>query len=464
LRKYLCKYLILALALVSVLDFHSCNNVDEEIPESKYSIIFDTTTIILRVNGSIQLKIKLIPYGTEVENATWYDTNKNPLNLVWSVTDEIVCLIDQKGVVSAKNVGCTEIQVNSPDGKLMATKTLFVILGKPVEQLESPLSGKIIYSKGVYLERNTVIQSFDLDERGILFYDQLGGALPHIIFVLRGEPNQSHTDYMTLKYFGHGTNMAIDEEDNDVYIWINSNGNKDSDGTYGSSQTFSRIKYDPGSSWENYGEENYYLENKFNIHPALDIKNDILAVTTSGGGDSRRYFYFFKLSEAKALPVTNVTLYPLKFGGEEDGTSEQTVEPTVSVKNLGCLTLLGSFELYPATNAGQTNYYPFQGFDIGDSSLYFYEGEGNNNDGMNLSIAYVTVFDMKGNVVKDRTRVEAISNLYDLDNFEITSTGYMEAEGIKIWDGSLYLGFASKSYDDKRRANILKYAMSIDSE
>jgi hypothetical protein len=42
----------------------------------------------------------------------------------------------------------------------------------------------------------------------------------------------------------------------------------------------------------------------------------------------------------------------------------------------------------------------------------------------------------------------------------MTDRGYMEAEGIKVKNGTLYLGFASRKMegkDDKRLANILIY-------
>ena len=39
----------------------------------------------------------------------------------------------------------------------------------------------------------------------------------------------------------------------------------------------------------------------------------------------------------------------------------------------------------------------------------------------------------------------------------LTSTGYMEPEGIKFYDGMLYCGFASRSTDDVRRAVVLQY-------
>ena len=39
----------------------------------------------------------------------------------------------------------------------------------------------------------------------------------------------------------------------------------------------------------------------------------------------------------------------------------------------------------------------------------------------------------------------------------LTTTGFMEPEGIKLHDGVLYCGFASRSSDDIRRVAVLQY-------
>lgn len=443
---------------LSVFPFVSCGPGEEEIPET-YGIEFGKSAYTILENGNIQLKIRKVISGAVKTDTIWYNTISNPDGLVWKASDEAVIQVDQKGAVTAKKTGSSKVNITSPDRKLSAETNVKVVRGYSVKQLESGLSDNITFSKGIYLLRNSVMQSFDIGSGGMIFYDQLGGSLPQFIYVIRAEANKNHTDYMQLKYFGHGTNLVVEEEGNDAYIWIASNGTKGSDGEYGSSQTVSRVKYDPGAIWENYSDETYYLKNKYNVHPAIDVSNDMLAVTTSGGSDSKRYFYFFKLSEAKALPYTSVTLSSVKFGGEGDGTIEQTVIRTVQVKNLSWLTPLGSFGIGPGESNEQLNFYSFQGFDIAEGYLYFLEGEGNDNTGVLPSNAYVTVLDINGNIIFGRTSVKAISNISELSNFGITATGYMEAEGIKVKNGVLYLGFASRSTDNLRRANVLRYKL-----
>lgn len=77
------------------------------------------------------------------------------------------------------------------------------------------------------------------------------------------------------------------------------------------------------------------------------------------------------------------------------------------------------------------------------------------------SLTYVTIYDFAGNVVERRTAVTAASDLQTLASLGITASGYMEAEGIKVRNGKLYLGFASrdsKTDGSKYRANVFAYA------
>ena len=342
--------------------------------------------------------------------------------------------------------------VTAPNG-VYARTSVSVSNDAIFEKVSAGLTEEIVYSKGVQLERNAVMQCFDVDSKGELYYVQIAGSDAHKLHVLRGGANQSPADFMTLRWFGHGTNMAVEEQGADRYIWINSNANKLDDNSYSQSQTVSRIKYEAGKTLDKYSGETFYLPGKRNVHPAIDAASDLLAITASTTGV--RDFYVYKLSEALALPVSDVSL-TVTWGGEE-GTQKTTETRVVQVRKLDQLTPVGQFSVSTGKTAADLGYYDFQGFDCTNGIIYFYEGTGNNNDGKTASVAYVTLLDLKGAQVYPRTKVGAIADMQALTTAGITSTGYMEAEGIKMKNGSLWLGFASKSTDDIRRANIFRY-------
>ena len=105
---------------------------------------------------------------------------------------------------------------------------------KYFDKLSTPLTDELVYSKAVYLKRNSVIQSIDVANDGTIYYVQIAGTDQHQLNVLRGVPNETKpTDCMVLEYFGHGTNMAIEETNGETYIWM---------GSHGGAQTIWRVK------------------------------------------------------------------------------------------------------------------------------------------------------------------------------------------------------------------------------
>lgn len=453
-RKYRKSRIIALLSgmflLVTTPLLSACTDETEE--NDVLSILFEKTSVGISVSGTEQLRIKVILPGKGVSQTDWYDLAANPQGLVWRSGNESAVRVDAQGVVTGIGTGNAAITVTAPNG-VYARTSVSVSNEAIFERVKAPLTDQIVYSKGVQLVRNSVMQCFDVDSKGEIYYVQIAGTDQHKLHVIRGSANESPADYMTLRWFGHGTNMAVEEQGNDRYIWIGSNGNKLDDGSYSQSQTVSRIKYEAGKTLDCCAGETFYLEGKRNVHPAVDVASDLLAITASTTGI--RDFYVYRLSEALALPESEVSL--TVTSGGEDGTPETTGTRTVKVRKLDQLTPVGQFTVNTGKTDSELGYYDFQGFDCTNGIIYYYEGVGNDNDGKKASVAYVTLLDLTGAQAYPRMKVGAIADMQALTTAGITSTGYMEAEGIKMKNGSLWLGFASKSTDDIRRANIFRY-------
>ena len=162
------------------------------------------------------------------------------------------------------------------------------------------------------LKRNSVIQSFDIAKDGNVYYLQLAGTSKHQLNLIKGAPDQTAPEeMMVFEYFGHGTNMAIEEKSDGTWIWLGSYGNKGGDGEYGGSQAISRIKYVAGSTVQSGAGEHFYLDGTRNIHPSINLEKDILGVQYSKkvSGVNARFFVAYRLSEAMALDLEDCLLY-----------------------------------------------------------------------------------------------------------------------------------------------------------
>lgn len=440
----------------TALFFAACD--DNEETEEIGSLLFESKNVTLALDETVQLRVRLYRPGS-TEN-TWYDTTANPYNLQWSSGDPSIASVDAQGRLTGHAIGSTVIRCAMPDNSVHATTRVTVHDGTGeslAAELSRPFDDALVYSRSVYLQRNTIMQSFDIETDGTLWYLQLGGNDPELLYVLRGAPNESPKDYMMLRWFGHGTNFAVEEQGAERYIWIGSNGNKLSDGSYSQSNTVSRLKYSPDKNrkLDLCGGDTFFIKDKWNVHPAIDTDNDILCITASTTGV--RDFIFYRLSDALATPLSKVTLRTQTYGGEDADSPQKTETRTIEAHDLTSIAPLGSFTI-SVPGKDNLSQYDFQGFDVQDGLLYFYEGEAAGKQPK--SIAFVTVLDISGNIVVPRTQVGAINDVNALVEAGICSSdsnGYIEAEGIKMKHDRLYIGFATHGPGAKRWANVFRY-------
>jgi hypothetical protein len=335
-------------------------------------------------------------------------------------------------------------------------------------RLAAPMTDSLVWRAHVELPApRRVMQSFDITTDSTLYLSQLGAFENHIpgrthsheIYILE-LPLQatSPTACMTLRYFGHAANIAVEERPAARYVWCDSNATC-LDGEYWESCTVSRFAFEAGAVLDFCGGDTFYLDDSaFNLLPAVNVEADLLSLSYRKR-DGTHGFCHFRLSEALALPDTTI-LRERCWGGEAVGESRQCRERAIRCKDLRRLQPVAAFTLAHGTDP-LTDFcsYPFQGFDIDGHYCYLFEGAGNGNKPTNgPSHARLTVTTLRGEVLYWRLPLEAYSDRAGLAACNITDSGYVEAEGVKRKGDRLWVGAASRCLTDAiRRANVLCY-------
>ena len=323
--------------------------------------------------------------------------------------------------------------------------------------LTDPYSSVMHYSTGRLRTTTAVMQSFDIDdENGDIYYSQLNNQCR--AYLMRSTRNNTSqpTDFMTVYYTGHVSNFTLEVGDDGYrYFWLDNFASKNSNAEYWSSPVVSRIKFVPGTvmnAWE--ATENYYFGEK-NISVAVDIKGDMLTILGISSGNFRTY----RLSELRALPIEDITLDPVTYGGESvSGIEETTKAHTIKARDCTSVTPLGTFHVDREVfdNGSKVSW---QGFDISDGKVY--QAQGNGFADGNPSVAWLQVRKIDGTVVLPLTKIAAIDDLEVLNSVGLTDTGYMEAEGVKVLNDCVMVGFANKNSENVRMGTLFRFDKNL---
>ena len=339
--------------------------------------------------------------------------------------------------------------------------------GSLPERLARPLDDTLVVLRNLeLLAPRRVMQSFDVTADTTVYISQLGAFEKHLpgrtrsheVYVFEIRSGCDTMPRMTLRYFGHGANIAVEECGGVRYVWIDSNATR-IEGEYWQSCTVSRVPFRAGAVYDHDGGETFYFDDGcFNLLPAVDAAHNLLSISYRKA-DGTHGFRHFRLDEALSLPDTVLRIVRT-WGGEQIGECERPEQRTIRCRDLRRLVPLGGFILpHGEDTARDFCSYPFQGFDIDDRSCYLFEGAGNGNKPANgPSNARITVTTLDGGIVHWRLPVAAYSDREGLRALGLTDTGYAEAEGIKRKGDRLWLGAATRcSADPVRRANLFRY-------
>lgn len=409
-------------------------------------LFLSQTQVYLGAGKTIQLNAEMRPADATTQ-FNWKSSNTN------------VAKVDSKGLVTYVSNGTAQITVTS--GEFSAFCTVICTEQAAWDfrtAISKPLSNTNIYSKKVLLYANRrVMQGFDILEDGTIYYSQLDSDGNSVIICKASgaSVNVPKSEYMRMRYFGHGTQIVAEEASDGVYIWLNSNATKISDG-YGNNWSVSRVKYQAGMTTENYAGETFLLNrnNEYDQQVSIDFAARRFLLGTRKAGDTNRYFWVFDLDEILNLPKKDIQISV----NIEGATSKYMVRG----RDLSTCNVLGNFSIPKGIDKNKDIYsYPHQGHAVLGDYIYFYEGNAIEDGVVFNSKAYLTVFDYFGNIIIPRTEVAAVADRENLSSFGLTNSGYAEAEGLKVVNGKLYLGVACRDSDaitkSDRWANILVY-------
>lgn len=314
--------------------------------------------------------------------------------------------------------------------------------------ISDELDYNIWYSTGRLRTTSAVMQSFDFDmESNLVYYTQLNSN--YRVYLSWGERNGTNIlGSMEMRYFGHGSNFSLEKDGDKLFIWIGNYASKNSSGEYWYDQIISRVPVVNEAvvnPWD--CTDNYYFGER-NISVAIDKEHDRLTILGISSGRIRTY----SLSALQALPVTDVVLESIIFGGDTAPDTEQSKVYTVKARDCRNVTPLGDFSITRETGIS------WQGFDVYGDVVYQMRGNGNDNDSAKASTGWLYIYKIDGTPILQKAPVKAIEDLARLKDFEITDTGYMEPEGVKVRRGTLYIGFASKNSGNVRKGTIFKYS------
>lgn len=306
------------------------------------------------------------------------------------------------------------------------------------------------------LGRNTtnVCQGFDYDpDEDIIYITQKYGTYQNHIGWQKRETKNGTTvapNYMTLRCFSHGNNIAIEKTASGAkFVWAPNYADRQDDGSYDKPKIISRFPLATGKTiYNTETTENYYFG--MNVTwPAFDFKNDMVAVT------DYKTFYVYKLSEIMALPEETITLdFKITYGGHKPETPVETNKDEWSgypvVKARDCRKAKVLYKV--PFDYGKRGLH-WQSYCIDNGWIYaILQGDGGSAPNI-IHDSYVEAYKMDGSKNIYKIRQEYMQNRDRILEFDWNERDYFycEPEGIKVFDGQMLLLYCMKGNTDAHK-------------
>lgn len=456
--KFISRILAVLAVSLGLLAVSSCNKEpgagDTPVIEARYTI--SPTTFTGAKGESFSPVLTKIADGKR----STYDFKLNPDGLKTSSTNIKVATVDAACKVTLTGAGKCNIKLNSADGKEIASIAIDakdVVFREP--DFTRTLASGLLF--GQYLlggGNGNNPQCIDVDRNGNVW---LEGVTGNTVFLQRfktpGQFNAS-TGVMTegasdqamkMYYAGHGTTLAVETTNDPAvsYIWYSNFASKTSSGGYQDSQIISRTKYLPGTTiYPEDADEHFYLGAQYaTSFQYVDFEYGHLAVFTPGISK----LTIFNLKDILAAPVKSVTLTPVLWGGDTSryGT-EKTLTLSVNAHDCSGVTPLKQFSVTKkqAMKSGSCQGFCCTGE---NADCYFLLG-----DSTDKNVALTKVNGVTGEYEYIGKEMAFDDDIPTLASYNITTEHYLEAEGVTVRYGKMYICVASKM-SGKRISSVL---------
>lgn len=434
---------------VALVSFLSCSPAaSEETPKDKLS--FSQNELSVFETETIQIPVSYEVWDRGVYTKSEYDFASNPHGVVVFSSDKSVAeVIDGRMITGIKEGTCV-LTLSAKDidtsGQLVVYVKKAGTGAKFTQDITQQLSADMI-ALPIGLS-HTTMQGLDVDKRGV-FYMSWEEDLCMYVRAFNKDGSSIGKD-MTLPSGGHGDGFSIEYNNDEVYFWTSGTlGEHLSNGGWSGGKAaddavrlICRHKFVSGATqYAEDAEECFYLNSNGCRFVEVDTEHDVMACWTYESG--KDYFYVYKLSD-------------IRKGGKIKKTVTRTSHNNgaeVQAFNLNDVTPVAKFSWVRMGNVtGSTNSGAVQGICVYDDKIYVESGA--KNDDATL----ISVLDFHGNILQKQIKVGVTIDKQRLKDFNLSSDGTFEPEGIHIRNGEMYMGFVGDypTVGSKKHACIIK--------
>ncbi len=415
-------------------------------PEPALSLHFTGLLEDLYPGETTSAACEIISEGTDASSS---GSVADAPGIVYSSSDPSVATVSDNGTVLARKAGSTVITATI-DGTEVSVQRKYYVTNLGI--LKQSYSRELIYFYGHTIYYKSVMQSWDFFDDWF-YVCQVCGKPHTLTYTRKPVMEQAPQAYMHLKYFGHGDNMFVERTADGDYIWTSNYGTLEAGETnrYAGSQVLSRVWFESGKTIEpQQTTDNYVLPGMNRIIAAWDKENGNVGIWCRDSS-GQAWFYVFPMDAMKELPVESIQL---SFS-RTYGSPQMTDRPTVRARNLYKLMPVCKFKM-PFNNAPQ-------GYDYHHNKIYLMRGAGVEPEDLAAGTGknWARIYLISPNTAKTLVQVDVpwVQNVDLLNSEGFTDGCYFEPEGIKLKDGYVYIGFASRDAGSspERRVNLFRY-------